>query len=250
MLSLYDIQEQLLGVLSAIEEQEGEITPEQEEYLKVTEDNFRTKLDNYAKVIQNLETFVETCKKEEKRIHNRRKVTENSIERLKKMILEAIKMFGVNGKTIETGTFRLTARTNKSVIVDEERVNKFKLAFSEFITEIVQNGMLGVDDDIDFDGMLTVINNNMKAECEDPDSFIPYTKSDLYNIKINIEKEATIGDMMGTVWGQKYLESYGMDISGHMEANVSKTDVKQNITVLNSNPSVAHIEETNSLLIK
>ena len=248
MLSLYDIEEQLLGVFQAIEDQEGEITPEQEQYLAVTEKNFRDKLDGYAKAVKTFESFIDNCKEEEKRIHARRKVYENRIERLKKIMLEAVEMFGTDGKFIETGTFRISSRRSKSVVVNEDRVNAFKLAFAEFIIEMQQNGMLDIDDDVDFQGMIDVINTGIKSELENPDDFIPYTLSDLSNIKINISKENSVKDLVKN--DIKYLEAFGDDVFGHIDASISKSETKQYIESFNPDLSVAHIEENKSLIIK
>lgn len=248
MLSLYDIEGQLLKVFEEIEEQGGEITKEQEDYLAITESNFRKKLDDYAKLIKTFEAFVGNCKEEEKRIKARRKVYENRIESMKKIMVDAIERFGVDGKYIETGTFRLTARNSKSINVDEDRINKFTTYLGEFITEMANNGMLDVDDDIDFNGMIDVINTNIRDESENPEDFVPYTVGDLETVLLTISKQTTIKEMFEK--NTKYLYAFGQDIFGKIEASVNKTDAKNNIEKLGIESSVAYIEENKSLMIK
>lgn len=257
MLSLYDIENQFMDLFATIEEQGGEITPEQEEYLRITDDNFKAKLEDYAKVIKDYEGFINICKEEEKRINTRRKVYENRIKTLKDRMVEAIEMFAPNGKSIETGTFRLSIRNSKSTAVSDCRVEYFKTLFNELIKEMAHNGMINIDEteSIDYIGMLNVINANAKAECEEGEEFVPYTIADLENIKINISRECTVKEMLDE--HQDYLEVVGNDIGGNITASISKTESKRYLEA-NSNkvcseqdiPSVVKIEDNKSLFIK
>lgn len=50
-LSLYGIKTEFIRLMGAIEEQGGEITPEQEEALAINESNYIEKAGNYGKYI-------------------------------------------------------------------------------------------------------------------------------------------------------------------------------------------------------
>ena len=47
-MNLYQIEQDLLELYTQIEENNGEITPEIEERLKITQENFTNKLENYT----------------------------------------------------------------------------------------------------------------------------------------------------------------------------------------------------------
>ena len=54
----------------------GELTPELEEKLLLTQDNFKTKLNGYVNVINEITSKIDACKTEEKRISTLRKSRE------------------------------------------------------------------------------------------------------------------------------------------------------------------------------
>ena len=51
MASIYNIQQELLDIFNQIEENEGEITPELEEQLRISKDEFEDKIRSYTGVI-------------------------------------------------------------------------------------------------------------------------------------------------------------------------------------------------------
>lgn len=215
--SLYEIQEELLSLFADIEEAGGEITPEQEELLSITEDNFKEKLNNYYKLVLSFDADALASKNEAKRLTDRRKVLENRVERLKKTMLGAVEMFGANGKTgnkfIELPTVRIFTRGANSVKLDEERINNLIREIVRLTNEIHDNGALVFGEDCDVEGLLCVINVNLKAEYDnkyglvdnnnDPDkepeyisAFIPYTILDLDTIDITISSSTNLLDLI------------------------------------------------------
>lgn len=131
-MNLYTITETYLNLLRDIEENEGILTEEQEELLKITEDQFETKSHQYCKLIKDLENDVSFGEKELERINKYVTVKNNTIKRLKENLLNALALFGKKDpkKDIwrhETGTFKLSTRKSISVQYDEEEIeDRFK----------------------------------------------------------------------------------------------------------------------------
>ena len=64
--------------------------------LEGVQGEYEYKLENYCKVIKNLEADVDALKAEAKRLTNKCKVLENNIERLKKAMYSSMKATGTN----------------------------------------------------------------------------------------------------------------------------------------------------------
>lgn len=76
------------------------------------------KLEGYCKFIKNLESDIEGLKAEEKRLAARRKTMENTIERAKAAMLNALATAGE--KKIPCGSFTVSAQVNPPKVVLDE----------------------------------------------------------------------------------------------------------------------------------
>ena len=90
MPTLFETSESLQLLFATIEEQGGEITPEQEAELAITQDNLNEKLDGYRYTIMGLEASRDRMKLEQKRIADYLKAQEAKIERLESAMLTAL----------------------------------------------------------------------------------------------------------------------------------------------------------------
>ena len=81
------------------------------------------KLESYCKVIRQLEADAEMLKAEKERIDKKIKVCENSVNRMKKAVIEFMKASGSTKST--AGTFTVALSTSKATkIVDESLIPK------------------------------------------------------------------------------------------------------------------------------
>ena len=81
------------------------------------------KLESYCKVVRQLEADAEMLKAEKERIDKKIKVCENSVNRMKKAVIEFMKASGSTKST--AGTFTVALSTSKATkIVDESIVPK------------------------------------------------------------------------------------------------------------------------------
>lgn len=217
MASLYQISNDILDLFYEIENRETDWTDEQaEEFYKkfsITENELKSKLTNYYQAIQNWSSDMKECKEEEKRIAAVRKKYESRIERLKSAMLGAVQTFGSKGKTnkfIELPTVRLYTRGSKAVQVNDVRIEIFLTEFEQIIRELYKNGCLETGEDVDYVGILDVINANVKAAYGD--EFELFTLEDFNNLELEFKVTATIPQLFKTKG--KLLEAYCYDPMG------------------------------------
>lgn len=116
-LTLYGISAEMTALLNAIEEQGGEITPEQEQALSITEEHFSEKAVDYGHVILNLDQTVEAIKNEIDRLTKLKRTAENAQKRVKGSLVGA--MVQLDHPTVETPTMRLSLRHSTATEVDD-----------------------------------------------------------------------------------------------------------------------------------
>ena len=108
MANIYNIQQYLFSIFDELEENGGELTPELEEQLNITQEQFKSKIKDYSNVVKMLENDIVAIKEEKARLSDFQKSKEKAIERLKKIMVEAIENFGdttkSGGKYVDYGT--------------------------------------------------------------------------------------------------------------------------------------------------
>lgn len=253
--SLYNIEQELLDVIATLEDNGGELTPELEERLIIGQDNLREKLTSYVAVINEMTAKIDACKCEEKRISSLRKSRENTLDRIKESVLNAVRLFGdatKNGNyVIDLDTCRLSTRSSSSVNIDEERVDDYIKCITIFISENDANNCNELEyTDID---MINYINMIYKPMCvEKGIDYVPFTINDLCSISLTVEYSSP-----------NFVELYGVKNLIKAIANkpnftinpaISKTNMKQCAAAcdVNGHPlsTVASINSKDNLQIK
>lgn len=116
--SMYQIRGEHLGLLKLIEEAEGELTPEIEEQLMLTKDEFESKAVSYGFVVKSFEDVEEVLDKEIKRLQALKAKAGKRAETFKNRLDIAMREFGFD--KIQTETLTLSYRKSKPVeLVDE-----------------------------------------------------------------------------------------------------------------------------------
>jgi hypothetical protein len=106
-MTLYEITGELLALQNMIEEEDPDIV---KATMESVEFDLEEKAEGYVKVIKNLEAHAAALRDEEKRLREKRQVTENGIERLKKRLYDTMTVTGK--KKIDAGIFRLSIQKN------------------------------------------------------------------------------------------------------------------------------------------
>lgn len=254
MASLYNISSEILRIFENVENNEGEITDEEYNSLIIKQEELKTKLDCYVKAVKEFNASAAFCKTEKKSIDDRKKIYENRVLRLKKAMLDAVNNFGElgkNNKFIELESCRLYTKASTAVNVDEDRVNLFMTHFEKFLREVVNGDVLYTGEDVDLQGILDVINTNIKAEQEY--GFVPFTLNDLTTFKIGIKSTATIYELFRS-HKDAILEYAHNPFTSEISNETAKEDWKTIITVADeqgtAKPTMAELVRNESLIIK
>ena len=118
--TLYDISNEYLKLMSEIEANEGEMTPELEQALAINEENHAAKMEAYAACIANYKAEAEACKAESKRLKERAERADKHADRLK----EYMKMFMecTGREKVAAGNWKLSLRESVAVEVSDMEI--------------------------------------------------------------------------------------------------------------------------------
>lgn len=233
-MNIFEISKDIESIFEELEENGGELTDELEEKLSISQDEFRSKVDAYLSVIRHTESDVDCCDKEIKRLQTVKKTKQNSIERLKNILIWAIDKFGeVNksgNKYIDLGTSKVTIKASNKVVVNEEYADDIIASTFGELREANYTREL--------------CDNNIKDLITTPENKLNGITT---TILVDVPLEDLIKDK-----GDSFIKSlFDYDASFKVKANISKSLLKDKlIEDYDSYKDLAHIENTKSLLIK
>ena len=233
-MNIWQIQQDLLDIFNELEENGGELTPELEDKLNITQSEFKNKIENYLYVIKQTESDINACDAEAKRLTALKKSKQNTIDRIKSVMVKAIEQFGDENKSgnkfIDLGTAKITVRTSDKVIVNDDFAGNlvdstFNIIRSVAFTKELQSN--------DLKDLLIIPENELNGVTATISIDVPL--KDLYEAN---------GDSF-----IKSIFAYGKDFKA--KANISKTELKANLEDNpNAYPELAHLEQNKTLIIK
>lgn len=125
--SIFQISTELQTIVNQIIETGGEITPEIEQSLQISEAELETKSVKYGYAIKQMEFDNKAIDDEIKRLQAMKKTRTNAIDRLKNVLSTTMQSFDI--PEIDTPTMKINFRKSTSVeIIDEEKIP------AEFVT--------------------------------------------------------------------------------------------------------------------
>ena len=113
-MNLYEITRETLELASLLETEE--FTPELEAMLVINQEKMEVKVNNYAKVIANIQSDSDAIDQEIKRLKAMKESKDRAITRLKDAVREAMLVSAID--KIESPLFKLSLRRSESVEVD------------------------------------------------------------------------------------------------------------------------------------
>lgn len=251
MSNIFQIKQELLAIFDELEENGGELTPELEEQLNITQESFKDKIKDYANVVKILQNDIVDIKAEKARLNDLQKSKEKTIERLKAIMVEAIEMFGdttkTGGKFIDYGTGKVSVRNTEAVDVNEEVINRFT---NRYLTALrwyadnnqLQQGLVTPEELLNF--------ANTKSPSEEDEDIVRLSFDDLTNLKASISADITLDDLLQTDKGfqlAKALIEYGIfDVTAKADKIAIKKEAKENNTM----PIYANLVQNKSVTIK
>ena len=233
-MNIWQIQQDLLDIFNELEENGGELTPELEDKLNITQSEFKNKIENYLYVIKKTESDINACDAEAKRLTALKKSKQNTVDRIKSVIAKAIEQFGDENKNgnkfIDLGTAKITVRTSDKVIVND--------AFAENLVNST------------FDEVRSMVFTK-ELQSNDLKDLLTIPENKLDGVTANISIDVPLKDLYKDN-GDAFIKSifaYGKYFK--VKANISKTELKANLEDNpNAYPELAHLEQNKTLIIK
>ena len=203
MTNIYNIQQSLFSIFDELEENGGEFTPELEEQLNITQEQFKS-IKDYSNVIKMLESDITAIKEEKARLSDLQKSKEKNIERLKKIMVEAIENFGdttkAGGKYVDYGTGKVSVRNSQAIEVEEDSVNRFVNRLITSLKWYNENNQLhnGLVNPID---VIAFANSKTQEEEDDNVEVDVYDAKDTENLAISVDLDINIPTLLTTEKG-------------------------------------------------
>ena len=121
MSNIFQLSDEYRQLMMEIEDNEGDLTPDLEQRLKINEENFANKMDAYANIIALKSGDIQVIKDEVTRLGALQKTKEKNIEKLKNIMIEAIKLYGTTGKT-GNKTYKTTLHSYWTVNLEKLKI--------------------------------------------------------------------------------------------------------------------------------
>jgi hypothetical protein len=130
---LYQIRQDHINLLTLIEENDGELTPELDQALSITKEEFESKALSYGFITKTFDDTTDVIDKEIKRLQELKQKAAKRSELFKQRLAEAMNEFGI--EKLDTPTLKLSFRKSESVeIVDEEKIPEDYLVTKQVTT--------------------------------------------------------------------------------------------------------------------
>lgn len=254
MSNIFNIKQELLDIFNELEENEGEITPELEEQLSIKQEELNSKIKSYSNVIKMLESDISAIKEEKARLDYLKTSKEKTINRIKKIIIDAIELFGdttkSGGKFIDYGTGKVSVKNTQAVEVDEDSINRFVNRFITGIKWYSENNQLQVGL-VKTEDLLEFANSKTPFEIENDVEIDKLDINDISNLKANIDLDIDFKNLISTEKGINFLHALlNYDTFG-IKAKVNKKAIKDEAKGENQFvPVYATIVNNKSITIK
>lgn len=250
--SIFNIEADLEAIFMELEDNGGELTPEIEEKLKITQENFENKVSKYVKAIRYYEDNVSILKGRKKGIDDLLKVRENRAKRLRAVITDAVSRYGIKGKSgnrvFELWDAKLFTRNTEAVELKEDRIAILTEEFFDYARELYRQGILETGEDIDPTGMLEAINAVCVAKYGE--NFVPFTMGDFANTRYKISFDLTPKELLTDT--QYILKAFSaLTYCSDVAFCTPKDSIKGYIkTIDESDLSIAELKVNTSITIK
>ena len=250
--SIFNIEADLEAIFMELEDNGGELTPELEQRLMITQENFENKVSKYVKAIRYYEDNVSILKGRKKGIDDLLKVRENRVKRLRAIITDAVTRYGVKGKSgnsvFELWDAKLFTRNTEAVELKEDRIAILTEEFFDYARELYRQGILETGEDIDPTGMLEAINAVCVAKYGE--DFVPFTMGDFANTRYKISFDLTPKELLTDT--QYILKAFSaLTYCSDVAFCTPKDSIKGYIkTIDESDLSIAELKVNTSISIK
>ena len=254
-MNIWQIQQDLLSIFCELEENGGELTEKLEQQLAISQEDFRSKVESYTNVIKSVKADIAAIDQESKRLSELKKSKTAMVDRLSKVIIEAVDRFGdttkTGGKFFDYGTGKVSIRNSQKVELDED---KLECMANEYAKCIVFENMLGNASNRENITFIEMIQRCKEHKITNIDCIVddPYdiTRNDIERSSFDISISASMEDMIcceGYKAVKELCSAFGNNLT--IKPKVSKDYVKQGI-LSNEEITVGEIVNNQTLTIK
>ena len=257
-MNIWEIQQDLLAIFNELEENGGELTEELEEQLAISQEDFRSKVENYTNVIKSVKADIAAIDQESKRLAELKKSKTAMVDRLSKVIIDAVDKFGdttkTGGKFFDYGTGKVSVRNSVKCETDDDKLECMANEYAKCISFENMLGNASNRENITMEEMIQRCkehkNANLDVIVDEP---YDITKSDIELSSFDITIRAGMEDMlcgMGYQAIKNLAHAFGKDIV--ITPKVDKTRLK---TIIANDPNfsdvtIGTIEPNKTLTIK
>lgn len=252
MANIYQLQQDLLAIFDELEENGGELTPELEKQLSITEESFKSKVEDYTKVIHHYQDDLAAIKAETERLKRLKESKEKIVDRLKKVILEAVEQFGEtneNGvKFIDFGTGKVSTRSTQAVQLYDDNIEHIVKCLNDILDVETYNNQLDVIDSINKEALIDKIASTPMGDAE---VGISVSDEDLDHVSLQLVTGFPLTDVLnGKAW-TVIKETIKNNPHFVLQSNINKTDMKAELKINGAcAPKIAKLINNKSLTIK
>ena len=243
-MSIFEIDQDLRDIVSEIEDNGGEITPELEEQLAISQKDFSEKVKSYCNVVKNIESDLDAIDKEVTRLQTLKKSKQKTIERIEKVIKWAVETYGEVNKSgnryFDYGTGKVSLRRTQKVELSEEIIDSVVKQTFNYFDGLRFNKQLCCYKEIDIDTLVSTINDNLN---------INITKEDLSAVNADLSIKIPI-DKLINIYGYELMQDvFDLNPKFSYKANVDKKELKAKLEEEN-NITIGTIVDNTTVTIK
>ena len=236
-MNIWQIQQDLLSIFDELEENGGELTEELEQQLAISQEDFRSKVESYTNVIKSVKADIVAIDEETKRLAALKKSKNILIDRLSKVIINAVKMFGettkAGGKFFDYGTGKVSVRNSQKVVLDDDKIEAISGELCRAIASEAMMGNASNREDFTFEDIIqrckqhTAYDEGGNIEKQEYD----ITKDDIINTAVEITFKENVQALMNgdgyNLLKQIFMYNSGTSIVPKIDKNSLKESLKE-----------------------
>ena len=222
-MNIFEITQELQDVFAELEENGGDLTPELEQQLTVTQNDFKQKVKSYSELIKSTEAEIKLIDDEVDRLKSIKDSKKKAIERLKKIIIWAIGMFGDTNKNgnkyLDYGTGKISIRNTEKVEVNTDTTDKVVKNFFSYLSYISSTGEL--------DNLANTTPGVILNAIADMDDGVSINYDELSEIQTTLSFDVNIKDLLEGK-GLDFVKQFMKFVEVYKaKSNINKTALKE-----------------------
>lgn len=236
-MNIWQIQQELLSIFDELEENGGELTEELEQQLAISQEDFRSKVKSYTNVIKSVKADIAAIDQESKRLAELKKGKTAMIDRLSKVIIEAVDRFGdttkTGGKFFDYGTGKVSIRNSQKVELDEDKIDAIANEFSKAVAYEAMLGNASNREDFTYEEII--------QRCKEHTEFNPIdggdepcpqevTPNDIMATEVEVSFKKPLCELMSAEDGYKIVKEIASIGNFSVKPSISKSSLKSAIT--------------------